>query len=113
MLLRFFAAFSAPFATLSTLQYNYLFSYFLPDLSDPCFRQDAAQEIEQDERMTYCRYMAAWLPHEPYYHEILKQIAGAAQRANDKEDAVEHPLFCYLCDLSWGGCIYTEALSIS
>ena len=53
--------------------YNYLFSYFLPDISDPCFRQAAAQEIEQDERMTYCRYMAAWLPHEPYYLQILEQ----------------------------------------
>ena len=69
--------------------YSYLLSYFLPDLSDPHFRQDAAHEIEQDERMTYCRYMAAWLPHEPYYDEILKRIAGAAQRANDKEDAAE------------------------
>jgi len=93
--------------------YNYLLRYFLPDLSDPHFRQDAAHEIEQDERMTYCRYMAAWLPHEPHYDEILKRIAGAAQCANNKEDAVEHPLFCYFCDLSWGGRIYTEALSIS
>lgn len=33
--------------------------HFLPDLSDPYFRQDAAQKIEQDERMTYCCYMAA------------------------------------------------------
>lgn len=23
--------------------------------------------------MTYCRYMAAWLPHEPHYLHILKQ----------------------------------------
>ena len=69
--------------------YNYLLRYFLPDLSDPHFRQDAAHEIEQDERMTYCRYMAAWLPHEPHYAEILNLIADAAQRANDKEDAVD------------------------
>ena len=69
--------------------YSYLLSYFLPDLSDPYFRQAAAQEIEQDERMAYCRYMAAWLPHESHYEEILKRIAGAAQRANDKEDATE------------------------
>ena len=69
--------------------YSYLVHYFLPDLSDPYFRPDAAQEIEQDERMTYCRYMAAWLPHEPHYEEILNRIAGAAQRANDKEDATE------------------------
>ncbi len=51
--------------------YNYLIHYFLPDLSDPHFQQEAAQEIEQDERMTYCRYMAAWLAHEPYYDQIL------------------------------------------
>ena len=96
--------------------YNYLIRYFLPDLSDPYFRQDATQEIEQDERMAYCRCMAAWLPHEPHYAEILKRIAGAAQRANDKEDAVDengHPLFCYLCDLSWCGRTYTEVPSIS
>ena len=93
--------------------YSYLLSYFLPDLSDPYFRQAAAQEIEQDERMAYCRYMAAWLPHESHYEEILKRIAGAAQRANDKEDAAEHPLFCYLRDLSWRGCIHTEIPSIS
>ena len=54
--------------------YSYLLSYFLPDLSDPHFRQDAAHEIEQDERMTYCRYMAAWLPHEPHYNEILNKL---------------------------------------
>ena len=93
--------------------YSYLLSYFLPDLSVPYFRQDAAHEIEQDERMTYCRYMAAWLSHEQHYNEILKQIAGAAQCANDKEDAVEHPLFLYLCDLSWGGCVHMETPSVS
>ena len=62
--------------------YNYLLSYFLPDLSDPYFQQDAAQEIEQNERMTYCRYMAAWLPHEPHYNEILnklKQLCESSQ----------------------------------
>ena len=69
--------------------YRYLISYFLPELSDPHFRQDAAQEIEQDERTTYCRYMAAWLPHETHYEEILSRIADAAQRVNDKEDAAE------------------------
>ena len=62
--------------------YNYLLRYFLPDLSNPHFRQDAAQEIEQDERMTYCRYMAAWLPHEPRYDQILnklKQLCESSQ----------------------------------
>ena len=83
--------------------YNYLLRYFLPDLSDPYFRQAAAQEIEQDERMAYCRYMTAWLPHESHYEEILKRIAGAAQRANDKEDAAETDILSYLCDLSTYG----------
>ena len=54
--------------------YNYLLTYFLPDLSDPNFRQDAAHEIEQNERMTYCRYMAAWLPHESHYDQILNKL---------------------------------------
>ncbi len=54
--------------------YNYLLRYFLPDLSNPHFRQDAAQEIEQNERMTHCRYMAAWLPHESHYNEILNKL---------------------------------------
>ena len=54
--------------------YNYLLSYFLPDLSDPHFRQDAAQEIGQNERMAYCRYMAAWLPHEPHDDQILNKL---------------------------------------
>ena len=93
--------------------YAYLLRYFLPELSDPHFQQEVSQEIEQDERMTYCRYMAVWLPHEPHYAEILNRIAGAAQCANDKEDAVEHPLFCYFCDLSWGGRIHTERSLVS
>ena len=88
--------------------YNYLIRYFLPDLSDPYFLQDAAQEIEQDERMTYCRYMAAWLPHEPHYDEILKRIAGAAQRANDKEDAAETGIlfsYTYMICRGVGACV--------
>ncbi len=55
--------------------YAYLLRYFLPELSDPLFRQDAAEEIEQDERMTYCRYMAAWLPFQPHYsNKVLDLI---------------------------------------
>jgi len=54
--------------------------------------------------MTYCRYIAVWLPHETHYDEILKRIAGAAQRANDKEDASEtdilfHHTLC--CSIHW------------
>ena len=54
--------------------YNYLLRYFLTDHSDPYFRQAVTQELEQDERMTYCRYMAAWLPHESHYNEILNKL---------------------------------------
>lgn len=54
--------------------YRYLVAYFLPDLSDPHFRQDAAHEIEQDERMTYCRHMAAWLLHEKNYNQIVNKL---------------------------------------
>ena len=61
--------------------YSYLLRYFLPELSDPLFRQDAAQEIEQDERMAYCRYMAAWLPYQPHYREIMKAILSKESSA--------------------------------
>ena len=54
--------------------YNYLLRYFLPELSDPLFRQDAAQEIEENERMAYCRYMAAWLLYQPHYDQILQHL---------------------------------------
>ena len=54
--------------------YNYLLRYFLPELSDPHFQQEVAQEIEYDERMTYCRYMAAWLPYQTHYREIISII---------------------------------------
>ncbi len=92
--------------------YSYLVSYFLPDLSDPYFRQDAALEIELDERMTYCRYMAAWLPYEPHYTEILNRIAGATQCTNDKEDAIKHPLFCYYYILCFSiHCIQSSTLT--
>jgi len=62
--------------------YNYLLRYFLPELSDPLFRQEAAQEIEQDERMTYCRHMAAWRPYQPHYREIMKTILSAEPSAS-------------------------------
>ena len=54
--------------------YRYLVAYFLPDLSNPHFRQDAAHEIEQDERMTYCRHMTAWLLHEKNYNHIVNRL---------------------------------------
>ena len=61
--------------------YNYLLRYFLPELSDPHFRQEAAQEIEQNERITYCRYMAAWLPYQPHYQEIIRTILSKESSA--------------------------------
>lgn len=62
--------------------YNFLIYYFLPELSDPIFRKDFVQEIEQHERMTYCRYMAAWLPYEPHYEEILKILTMKEEGAD-------------------------------
>ena len=67
--------------------YNYLLSYFLPDLADPHFQQDAAQEIEQDELMTYCRYMAAWLPHEPHYNQILNKLNNLSTERSTRQPA--------------------------
>lgn len=54
--------------------YNYLVLYFLPELSNPLFRQDVAKEIAENERLAYCRHMAAWLPYEPHYDKILQTI---------------------------------------
>ena len=62
--------------------YAYLLRYFLPELSDPHFQQEVAQEIEQDERMTYCRHMAAWLPYQPHFREIMKAILSADPSAS-------------------------------
>lgn len=54
--------------------YNYLVLYFLPELSNPLFRQDVAKEIAENERLAYCRHMAVWLPYEPHYDKILQTI---------------------------------------
>lgn len=54
--------------------YNYLVLYFLPELSNPLFRQDVAKEIAENERLAYCRHMAAWLPYEPHYDKMLQTI---------------------------------------
>ena len=54
--------------------YNYLVLYFLLELSNPLFRQDVAKEISENERLAYCRHMAAWLPYEPHYDKILQTI---------------------------------------
>ena len=36
--------------------------------------QASAREIAQDERMTYCRHMAAWLLYEKHYNQILNHL---------------------------------------
>ena len=67
--------------------YCYLVAYFLHDLSDPHFRQDAAHEIEQDERMTYCCYMAAWFPHEKHYNRILEKLSSLPTERSTRQPA--------------------------
>lgn len=69
--------------------YNFLLLYFLPELSDPLFRRDAAAEIVQNERLAYCHHMAAWLPYQPHYDRIIQHIY-------DQEDAATRPLFTYI-----------------
>ena len=54
--------------------YNYLVSYFLPELSETEFRPDAAAA---DERFPVSQYMAALLPYEPHYDEIITRIRPA------------------------------------
>ena len=61
--------------------YNFLIGYFLPEIDDPYFRLCAAANIEKDARMTYCRCMAAWLPYEKHYHEILAAARNRTEQA--------------------------------
>ena len=61
--------------------YDYLVLYFLPEIYDPFFRQDYAAEIEEDERLAYSRYIAALLPYEKHYDQIIQYLY-------DKEDAI-------------------------
>ena len=70
--------------------YSYLIRYFLPEISDPHFQQEAAQEIEQDERMTYCRYMAAWLPYQPHYDQILQFLCDIAVRQTEAQSSAPY-----------------------
>ena len=51
--------------------YNFLVSYFLPELSETEFRPDAAAG---DERFSVSQYMAALLHYDPHYAEIIKHI---------------------------------------
>ena len=60
--------------------YNFLVSYFLPELSETEFRPDAAAG---DERFPVSQYMAALLPYEPHYNEIIRRICPAQKVRGD------------------------------
>ena len=61
--------------------YDFLVCFFLPEIYDPFFRQDYAAEIEEDERLAYSRYIAALLPYEKDYDQIIQYLY-------DKEGAI-------------------------
>ena len=61
--------------------YDYLVLYFLPEIYDPFFRQDAAAEIEENERLAYSHYVAALLPYEKNHDQLIQFLY-------DKEDAI-------------------------
>ena len=61
--------------------YDFLVLYFLPEIFDPFFREDYAAEIDEDERLAYSRYIAALLPYEKDYDQIIQCLY-------DKEDAI-------------------------
>ena len=60
--------------------YNFLVYYFLPELSETKFRPDAAAG---DERFSVSQYMAALLPYEPHYDEIIRCICPAQKVSGD------------------------------
>lgn len=60
--------------------YNFLVSYFLPELSETDFRPDVTAE---NERFPVPQYMAALLPYEPHYIEITKRICPAQKVCGD------------------------------
>ena len=51
--------------------YNFLIYYFLPELSETKFRPDAAAG---DERFSISQYLAALLPYDHHYSEIIRRI---------------------------------------
>jgi len=61
--------------------YNFLVYYFLPELSETEFRPDAAAG---DERFPISQYMAALLPYEPHYSEIIRRIQAAQKVRGDE-----------------------------
>ena len=61
--------------------YNFLVYYFLPELSETEFRPDAAAG---DERFPISQYMAALLPYEPHYDEIIRCINPTQKMCGDE-----------------------------
>lgn len=61
------------------IAYNYLVMYFLPELSDPYFRQENKTFIDQNERYAYSYCMASWLPYERHYEEIIPMLADTLE----------------------------------
>ena len=61
--------------------YNFLVYYFLPELSETEFRPDAAAE---DERLPISQYLAALLPYDHHYSEIIRHIQSAQKECGDE-----------------------------
>ena len=61
--------------------YNFLVYYFLPELSETEFRPDAAAE---DEHFPISQYLAALLPYEPHYSEIIRRITPTQKVCGDE-----------------------------
>ena len=51
--------------------YNFLVYYFLPELSETEFDPDSAAG---DERFPISQYLAALLPYDSHYSEIIRRI---------------------------------------
>ena len=60
--------------------YNFLVYYFLPELSETEFRPEAASK---DERFPISQYMAALLPYEAHYAEIIKRTCPVQKVCGD------------------------------
>ena len=69
----------------SDIIYTFLIYYFIEDLSNPNLIPPI--EKSQNLRWTYCQHMAAWLPHEKHYTEILKRIDQLTAAEVKKTDA--------------------------
>ena len=61
--------------------YNFLVSYFLPELSETEFRPDAAAG---DERFPISQYLAALLSYDPHYSEIIRRITPTQKVCGDE-----------------------------